>query len=118
MSSFTLAESTDQVVAAWETEGQVYFARIEKATSRRGPPIAAPGTAKGRKHPVVASNQKGETILAWTEGMGWNRGGSHAWQVFDKSGKPTGAKGQAKGVPTWSLVAVFARPDGSFSIMY
>ena len=34
--------------------------------------------AKGRKHPVVAGNARGETILAWTEGVGWNRGGSVA----------------------------------------
>jgi hypothetical protein len=80
--------------------------------------VAAPGEARGRKHPAVAGNDRGESILVWTEGMGWERGGSLAWQVFDRNGRPTAAKGRAVGVPTWSLVAVFARPDGGFTILY
>jgi hypothetical protein len=67
---------------------------------------------------VVAVNGKGETILVWTEGMGWNKGGSLAWQVYDKGGKPTAERGHAAGVPVWSLVAVFVRPDGHFAIVY
>jgi hypothetical protein len=63
-------------------------------------------------------NAEGETVLAWTEGMGWNQGGSVAWQVFDEHGQPTREHGQADGVPTWSLVAVFARPDGGFTVVY
>jgi hypothetical protein len=51
--------------------------------------------------------------------MGWDRGGKVAWQVFDRGGKPiAGRSGQADGVPKWSLVAAFARPDGSFAIIY
>ncbi len=118
MSSFALAETGNDVLAAWETDGQVYMTRIDPATGKRSEPIAAPGTHKGRKHPVVAGNARGETILVWTEGMGWNRGGAVAWQVFDKEGKPTSEKGRADGVPTWSLVAVFARADGGFSVVY
>ena len=64
--------------------------------------------------PQVAVDSKGETILVW-KGMGWNRGGSLAWQVFDKNGKPTGQRGQAAGVPVWSLVAAFVRPMGGSS---
>ena len=50
--------------------------------------------------------------------MGWNQGGSLAWQVYDKAGQPTSEKGTADGVPTWSLVAVFVRPDGSLTVIY
>jgi hypothetical protein len=81
-------------------------------------PVAAPGDGRGRKHPVIAANERGETVLVWTEGMGWERGGSLAWQVFDKTGKPTKQRGTADGVPVWSLAAVFARPDGGFTIIY
>jgi hypothetical protein len=56
--------------------------------------------------------------LAWTEGMGWQKGGSVAWQIFDMVGKPKGEIGRARGVPVWSLVAVFARPDGGFTVVY
>jgi hypothetical protein len=118
MSSYALTESGTDVLAAWETDGQVYYARIDPASGKRSEPVAAPGVGKGRKHPVVASNARGETILVWTEGMGWNRGGSVAWQVFDLAGKPTGDRGRVDGVPTWSLVATFARPDGGFTVVY
>jgi hypothetical protein len=118
MSSAAFAEGAGVVLAAWETNGQVYYSRIDQATGKRSPAVAAPGDGKGRKHPAVAVNARGETVLVWTEGMGWNKGGSVAWQVFDKDGKPAGAPGRTEGVPTWSLVAVFARPDGRFTIVY
>jgi hypothetical protein len=66
----------------------------------------------------VAVNSRGETLLAWTEGMGWARGGSVVWQVYDKEGKPTAQRGHAAGVPVWSLVAVFVRKDGKFVVVY
>jgi hypothetical protein len=50
--------------------------------------------------------------------MGWNRGGAVAWQVFDKEGKATAIKGRTDGVPPWSLVAVFTRADGGFTVIY
>jgi hypothetical protein len=118
MSSEAFAEGAGGVLTAWETNGQVYYCRIDQATGKRSPPVAAPLAAGGRKHPTLAVNGQGETLLAWTEDMGWNKGGSVAWQVFDKAGKPTGAKGRTDGVPTWSVVAAFARPDGGFTVLY
>lgn len=119
MSSETFAEGPHGVVlAAWETKEQVYFANVALTAGKQAPPVAAPGTGKGRKHPAVAVNAKGETILVWTEGVGWNRGGSVAWQVYDAKGTPTAERGHAAGVPVWSLVSVFARPDGRFVIVY
>jgi hypothetical protein len=75
-------------------------------------------SGKRRKHPTFAANDTAETLLVWTKGKVWDRGGSLAAQVFDRSGKPTRDKGQADSVPVWSLVAVFARPDGGFTIVY
>jgi hypothetical protein len=40
MSSETFAESAGVVVAAWETDGQVYFSRIAQDTGKRSPPVA------------------------------------------------------------------------------
>jgi hypothetical protein len=118
MSTAAFAESAGSILAAWETDGQVYYVRVDPATGKRSEPGSPPGAAKGRKHPAVAANARGEVILVWTEGMGWNRGGLVAWQVYDKDGNPSAEKGQAEGVPVWSLVAVFARPDGSFVVLY
>jgi hypothetical protein len=118
MSTMAFAEGDGGVLAAWETSGQVYFSSAGLDSSPKSRAIGAPGNVTGRKHPALAVNALGETILVWTEGMGWNRGGSVAWQVFDKSGRPTRARGRADGVPVWSLVAVFAQPSGDFTILY
>jgi hypothetical protein len=119
MSSEAFAEAPGgRVLAAWDTQGQVYFAGLDPETGKASAPVAVPGAAAGRKHPALAVNAGGETIAVWTEGMGWSRGGNVAWQVYDKDGKPTAQRGHASGVPTWSLVAVFVRPDGQFAIVY
>jgi hypothetical protein len=118
MSSFAFADGRADVLAAWETKGQVYYARIDPATGKRSQPIAAPGEGGDRKHPVLACNKRGEIILAWTEGVGWERGGAVAWQVFDKNDKPMAERGRVDGVPIWSLVAVFPCADGNFTVIY
>ncbi len=117
MSSESFADSPSGALAAWETEKQVYFGRIGRETGKLSP-IAAPGAGENRKYPAVAANAKGETLFVWTEGMGWKKGGSLAWQVYDEKGQPTQEHGKADGVPVWSLVAAFARPDGGFTIVY
>jgi len=119
MSSEAFAEGPGGVViGAWDTKGQVYFARMDPATGKRSAPVAAPGKGLGRKHPAVAVNAKGETLLVWTEGMGWNQGGSVSWQVYDRNGAPTDERGRADGVPVWSLVAACVRADGRFAVVY
>ncbi len=118
MSMENLSESPAGILAAWETMGNVYYGIINPSTGRMSAPIAMPGEAKGRKYPSVAGNSRGETLLAWAEGMKWGKGGSVAWQVFDKNGEPEGTAGRADGVPPWSLVAAFARPDGGFTLVY
>ncbi len=123
MSSAALADSADGVRAAWETKGQVYFSRLDPQTHRSSPPVSPPTGADarpsaGRKHPAVAANPRGETILVWTEGTGWQKGGSLVWQVFDRDGRSIGPAGRIdNGVPVWGLATVVARPDGGFVIV-
>ncbi len=118
MSTAAIGESHDGILVAWETDGQVYYSNIEPGTSKPLQSIPAPGAGSRRKHPAIIGNAQDETLLAWTEKMGWQRGGSLAWQIFDKQGRPTSEKGQAEGVPMWSLVTVYASPNGSFTIVY
>lgn len=118
MSSESFAESPTGVLGAWETEKQVYFGRIDRTTGKMSAPVAAPGASGNRKYPAVTANAAGDTLFAWTEGMGWKKGGSLAWQVYDKTGKPTADSGRMEGVPVWSLVAAYARADGGFTILY
>ncbi|MCH7792862.1 MAG: hypothetical protein IID31_11365 [Planctomycetes bacterium] len=119
MSSASFTTSGDDVLAAWESRRQVYFARIEGETSEVTEPIPAPGRGDNRKHPALASHDDGRTILVWTEGTAWQRGGEIVWQVFDTDGNPmTGETGRAKGLPVWGLAAVVSGADGVFTIIY
>jgi len=117
MSSASLAEANHRVLAAWETADKVYFASVNPRTLEVSPAHSPSGPAK-RKHPAVSANGAGETLLAWTEGTGWARGGSLAWQLFDKDGNPTMETGRKEGVPTWSLPTTVAKPDGRFLIIF
>jgi len=117
MSSMDFAEKGNTVVGAWETGGQVYWSRLTGGGTLE--PIAASGEGKGRKHPRIALNDKGEVLLAWTEGTGWQKGGSLAYQVYDQNGHPTTEKGQLPGgIAAWSFAAVAALPDNQFTIVY
>lgn len=119
MSSEALVEGPNGVLAGWETQGQVKFARVEPGAAKLSAPVAAPGTGRNRKHPVLAVNVKGETLLAWTEGTGWNRGGALAWQLFDSTGRPLPEKGRIEGgIPMWGLAATVAKPNGGFLLIH
>ena len=119
MSTAALSPAPLGVLAGWETQGQIYFGVVDANSGKLSRSIAATGETKDRKHPTVAGNQRGEVILAWTEGMGWNRGGAVAWQVYNQQGRAiAGAKGRLPGVPKWSLPAAVARPSGDFTVIY
>lgn len=118
MSTSSIAEQGNRILITWETAGQVYYAGVVPGTSKVSAPVQAPGTSEKRKHSAVAGNGKGEILLAWTEGTGWNRGGALAWQVFDGNGKPLGATGHAPGVSVWGLPGVVSMRDGGFTIFY
>jgi hypothetical protein len=118
MSTAYLSEGGERVRAAWESAGQVYFDSVEPVSLKVTAPIAAPGESNNRKHPAVAANVNGQVLMVWTEGTGWSRGGSLAWQLFDNAGNPISAEGHAPGVPVWGLPSVFADRKGNFTIIY
>jgi hypothetical protein len=118
MSSEAFAEGNGTILAAWETQGQVKFARLQPGSAKLGSYVSAPGSGGTRKHPVVALNQRGDTLFAWTEGTGWNRGGSLVWQVYDPAGKPVEQGRLDGGIPVWGLAAAAAKPDGTFLLVH
>ena len=117
MSSVVIIDA-QRSLAAWENNGQIWFAALDPKLAAKPAATAAPGATGKRKHPALAINTRGETLLVWTEGMGWKKGGSLAWQVFDRAGQPTTEKGTAEGVPVWGLPTAVALPNGEFTIIY
>jgi len=121
MSTYALAEvpARHQFIAAWETLGRircgVYSYRDVTTTDH---PHAVPGAERNSKHPAVAIDKDGNVLVAWAVGTGWQRGGSVAWQVFDRELKPiAGARGTADGLPAWSRPAAFPASNG-FVVLY
>jgi hypothetical protein len=117
MSTFALARGPRGTLGAFESSGQVRC--VSLAAPLAGDERVAPGDDRTRKHPSIAVAPDGSVLLAWTEGMGWGRGGALAWQLFDPAGAPVAAEsGRRAGVPAWSLVQAVALPDGRFALFY
>ena len=112
----TLDSGPDGTLVAWETEGQVYAANTERLDR----PWSPPGEAQfRRKNAAVAVNRRGDVLLAWGDGPGWQSGGNLHWQAFDARGRPRGDPGRGGApIPARSVPTVAARPDGSFVIVY
>jgi hypothetical protein len=117
MSTFSLTPMGRGVVAAWETNGRIFFSQINPGTEGFSMPQAVPEGAN-QKHPAVAVNSSGEMVLVWTEGTGWQKGGALVWQVYDKNGNPTQTKRRVEGgIPVWGLPTVVATEKG-FTIFH
>jgi hypothetical protein len=118
MSSESLFETSSGVLAAWETKGQIAYSRVDPDSLVPSEPVSPPGSGN-RKHPALATNSEGETILVWAEDTGWQRGGSLAWRIFNASGSATREMGRIEdGIPVWGLPAVVALSDGGFVIFH
>jgi hypothetical protein len=116
-SAFFAPEKGPGAVASWETAGQVFFTDVDAKTMSIGKIISPPGNVK-RRQPVAVKNSKGETLLAWSEGTGWAKGGEAVWQVFDAKGAAELEQGRGEGLPVWDMVAAYAKPNGDFVVIY
>ncbi len=119
MSTHELGQGRAGLLGMWERQGQIYFGSLRSGRPGALDPRPAEGNTGNRKHPTFAfSRTSGDPLLiAWTEGTGWEKGGSMAWECLDAKGAQL-ASGKQEGVPVWSFVAAIAEPDGSFTILY
>lgn len=116
VSTTTIAGGPEGAMVAWETEGQVYFARVNKLAEA----ISVPGDpVTRRKNPAMAINSQGKIMLAWAEGISWQSGGQLYWQVYTPDGEPTGELGQLEeSLADYSIPEVVTTKDGGFVIIY
>lgn len=111
MSSASLMPVKQLLRAAWENDGQI-------VTGLMSDPVASvqkvgPNNAK---HPALAQNAKGQTLIASVIGSGWNKVGRLHWDLLDAQGGVTDS-GDGDKLPLWSYAVSYARPDGSFVIL-
>lgn len=118
MSTGAFAGTDGRLSVAWETKQRISFATVSQDQPQTENPRRAPGRQANQKHPALAVNAEGLTLLVWAEGTAWARGGSVAWQRYDADGQPMGERGQAEGLPAWGRPAAWVEPDGSFVICY
>jgi len=113
MSSMSFAENGGMVAAAWETEGQVYWARLSRDPNAAIQPVAAAGgEGERRKYPDIAINDAGDVLLSWADVAGWKKPGALHWQLFPKKGAQPAAETASNPLPVWSFPAAFAGPSG------
>ncbi|HEX2748242.1 MAG TPA: sialidase family protein [Verrucomicrobiales bacterium] len=112
MSSAALTGAGPATRAAWETNSAIYTSLL---SGNIEPVAVSSGQAR---HPALAVNARGETLVSWSIGTGWKRGGELGWVILDAAGKPGEKRGTAPGVPVWSHTAAFAAADGDFVILH
>lgn len=112
MSSASLLPIGRPLRAAWENNGRIVTGILG------GPPAEprkiGPGNAK---HPALAQNAQGQTLVASVLGSGWNKAGSLHWDLLDAREQVTDS-GKGDKLPLWSHPAAYTRPDGSFVVLY
>lgn len=117
MSSEAFASGPQGTVAAWETEKQIHFGFVHSDPANMTD-SAVSKEIKNEKYPSLAINHSGLVLVAWTEGMGWKRGGSVRWQLVDSTGRSLGNPRGTDGVPAWSLVSAYPQKNGNFVVLY
>ncbi len=113
----TVALTTGEPLAVWEAPGRLLkLARLPRAGT--GPEVIEIQGQGLPRYPVAATNERGETLVAWAEGVSAKRPGDAVWQLLDPTGHPVGKQVRRRGaVKPNSLIALVARPDGTFLVI-
>ncbi len=111
MSSAAIISASNGTRAAWETNATIYTAMLDQKT---GPVALSKGQAR---HPAMAFNARSETLVVWSIGTGWQRGGELGWAILDATGRPTEKRGTSPEVPVWGHTAAYADAAGNFVIL-
>jgi hypothetical protein len=107
------------LLAAWETSDHVFWSNFDPGDPDARNMHSVPESGHAQKHPAIAANADGLVLVSWTEGTGWNKGGSVCWALFDSTGHEVpDSAGRAKDLPPWDEPVNILRADGSFFLLY
>lgn len=109
MTTAAFLQDKAAAVPAWVTQYQLSF-------QDWAPQLATPAEAP-RNHPRMARNGAGETLLAWTEGATWGKGGELVAQLFSAHGTPQGKPTRRPLFP-WQYGACATLADGRLVLLY
>lgn len=120
MSSMSFCETPEAMLVGWETKNRIRFTAVSKESLSNGGIISPATMSEKGKHPVFARSSNGNVLVAWTEGTGWKKGGTVAWQEYDASLKLVSETGKIPaGVSIWSFVAAYFDPTAqTFSLLH
>jgi hypothetical protein len=110
--SLYYARDSQEVWAAWMSDGEVYFAESGDE-GRTFLPARKPPARKlqPRNHPLILVNTAGQVFLAWEEGL------EEHWQISDRAGKVL-SSGDAGTLPEKSKAAGFIDRSGNFCLVF
>ncbi len=128
-SSASLLVTPRGVLAAWERAGSISRAWFDGLESRRESRVTRMvsgtdgwGPVQRRaelKHPALALGADGALLTVSLADVLWGTEAKLDWQLEDGAGEFLAkAPRPIQPVPSWDLAAAFARPDGSFVIVY
>jgi hypothetical protein len=113
-SAYSFASDGHQTFVSYRNQDDVFCQPTKKST-----PIALPDSSMKRRAAVMTSNQKGLTLMAWTEGDNFNKPHALAWQIYDKEGETVGEGGKLDDAfQRWGLPAAFVNGQGGFVILH
>jgi len=129
LSSASLLVTPDGAIAAWERAGSIsraWLAGIQTVRESRVTRTVAGsdgwgprGTRAELQHPSLALGAGGALLTTSLADVHFGKEAKLDWHLEDRDGKFLGmAPRPIQPVPDWDLPAVFARPDGSFVIVY
>ena len=119
MSSAAFGEGGNGILLGTERKGHIEAVTLDPNTMVQSSIGDALGLRKIGKYPSVSGNARGEVLLAWTEGGGWNKGGVLKWVTFDASSKLIEkSEFPEKHVDAWSFATTATKLDGTFLVIF
>jgi hypothetical protein len=129
LSTATLLVTQDGVLAAWQRAGSISRAWLDGLEAVRESRVTRTVTVSDGwslrrppavlEHPALARNADGALLTVSLADVRWGMESKLDWHLEDRDGTVLAmAPRPIEPVPCWDLAAAFARPDGSFVILY